>query len=143
MLNGRTWGPIRDRAGVSLPDAVKAKFGKGCPCCGRRHLMWRWSPKRGQRTPDALATHAHDHAVARGGNPRHWFFACHRCNNEQGSLDLVTWARKLRYDGDPRARRVDAVAQFVRRWVAAAEGEATAVVSSTLATFIASGGTER
>lgn len=123
MLNGRTWGPLRNRAGVSLPDAVKAEFGKGCPCCGRRYMMWRWSPKRGQRTPNALATHGHDHAVARGGDPRCWFFMCHQCNNDQGALDLVTWVRKLVYDGDPRAGRVETVATFVRAWVVALEEE--------------------
>lgn len=119
MLNGRTWGPLRTRDGVSLPDAVKARFGKGCPCCGLRHMVWRWSPKRGKPTPAAAATHAHDFSVAKGGDNRCWFFACFQCNNEQGSLDLVTWARKLRYADDPRAPQVEELATFVRRWVAA------------------------
>lgn len=119
----RNYPPLRNAAGVSLPDAVKAAFGKGCPCCARRHLMWRWNPRRGQRTPDMLATHAHDFSVARGGDPSHWFFACHKCNNDQGSLDLVTWARKLRYDDDPRALMVERLADFVRRWIAAIEEE--------------------
>ena len=96
-MRSNNWPPLRDRRGVSLPDAVKAEFGKGCPCCGRRNLIWRWSAKPGKRTPNMLATHAHDHAVARGGDPRQWFFSCSQCNNEQGALDLVTWARKLVY----------------------------------------------
>jgi hypothetical protein len=125
MLNGRTWGPLRNRAGVSLPDAVKERYGsKSCPCCSRRPLIWRWSGKPGRRTPDALATHAHDHAVARGGDPRCWFFACHKCNNDQGPLDLVTWARKLMYADDPRAGQVGELALFVRRWVRETEEEA-------------------
>jgi hypothetical protein len=81
-------------------------------------MRFRFQPRRGQRTPNDLATHAHDFSVARGGDNRCWFFACHQCNNEQGSLDLVTWARKLVYAGDPRAPRVERLAEFVRGWVA-------------------------
>ena len=122
-MRSNNWPPLRDRRGVSLPDAVKAEFGKGCPCCGRRNLIWRWSAKPGKRTPNMLATHAHDHAVARGGYPRQWFFSCSQCNNEQGALDLVTWARKLVYDDDPRAPLVERLATFVRTWVASLEEE--------------------
>jgi hypothetical protein len=124
MTSSNNWPPLRDRKGVSLPDAVKAEFGKGCPCCARRHMLWRYRVRRGQRTPANAATHAHDFSVARGGDPRQWFFACSQCNNDQGSLDLVTWVRKLVYDEDPRAERVEKLATFVRRWVAQAEEEA-------------------
>lgn len=116
--------PLRDRTGLSLPDAVRQQFGKGCPCCGTS--FHRKTVKRFQPTPANHATVAHDFPVARGGDRRQWFWGCCRCNNDQGVLDLVTWARKLMYDDDPRHERVVALAVFLRRWVKALKEEEAA-----------------
>lgn len=106
------------RSSGNLPDAVGSAFGfSRCPCCDR--VMNSSSVKKYRSTPTDKKTVGHDVAVARGGHPGAWFWMCHRCNNDQGVLDLVTWARKLVYGDDPRAARVVEVSKFVRGWVAA------------------------
>jgi phage terminase large subunit GpA-like protein len=75
-------------------------------------------PKKFRPASPAKMTIGHDVAVALGGHPGGWYWQCNQCNNEQGSLDLVTWARKLVYADDPRARFVTETASFVRNWVA-------------------------
>lgn len=118
--------PLRNRAGVSLPEAVRvgvAKHRNCCPCCTR--IMTFEKLKRGF-VPKHKATVGHDFSVARGGDPGRWFWQCSQCNNEQGSLDLVTWTRKLVYADDPRAPLVEKLAAFIGSWVAALEEEEAA-----------------
>lgn len=111
-----------DRRGRALPNAVQMQFGfMRCPCCDRKTHTRKVRP--GQVPPSDKSTVGHDFPVARGGDPRQWFWMCWLCNNEQGVLDLVTWARKLVHSGDPRAERVVQVARFVRDWVAALKEE--------------------
>jgi hypothetical protein len=116
--------PALRRGFVSLPQAVEAEFGRACPCCLRP--MARKPVRKFHAPPSNQVTRAHDFAVGRGGDPHQWFFMCVTCNNDQGHLDLVTWVRKLGYDGDPRAELVSRLATFVRAWVAAVKKEEAA-----------------
>jgi len=109
--------PLRDSKGKTLPEAAREVFGpRRCPCCDI--YMTRTPAKRFQSNPVTYETIGHDFSVARGGDARVWVFMCLRCNNEQGMLDLVTWARKLIHYEDPRAERVTKLAVFIRQWVA-------------------------
>ncbi len=113
--------PLADDRNVRLPDAVGERFGyRNCPCCGTDMSFAK--PKKGRPTASNKATVGHDVAVARGGHRGAWYYQCNRCNNDQGVLDLVTWARKLVHNGDRRADRVVAVAAFVRGFIAAWRG---------------------
>lgn len=110
-------GALVNAVGDTLPNAVNARFGHMlCPCC--RRIMSNAKPKRFQSPSPAKMTVGHDVAVARGGHPGGWYWQCNSCNNDQGSLDLVTWGRKLVYADDPRAPFVVETATFVRSWVA-------------------------
>lgn len=117
--------PLRNRGGTSLPEAVAHQFGSHkCPCCGVH--MTRKPVRKFKRTPANQQTVAHDFPVGRGGDRAQWFWGCSRCNNDQGVLDLVTWARKLVYGDDPRTERVVALATFIRDWVKALKEEVSA-----------------
>lgn len=102
---------------LRLHEAVSATHGRACPCCGTG-MRWKGRFKRpGAIQPGDMATRAHDRPVAHGGDPDVWVWACLRCNNEQGVLDFVAWARKLVRSSDRRAERVVALAVVVRTWV--------------------------
>lgn len=108
--------PMRDANGTPLPLAAKLHFGfNRCPCC--RGAMSDVTVRKGKPTPAHKRTIGHDFSVAKGGDPTVWVSVCNACNQDQGSLDLVTWARKLVHYGDPRAEHVVALAVFVRTWV--------------------------
>lgn len=111
--------PMRDADGVSLPAAAKARFGGGAICPSCRGRMQDKPTRRFQAPPPDKKTIGHDFSVAKGGDPSVWVYQCNRCNGDQGSLDLVTWSRKLVQCGDPRAEHVIELAEFVRPWVAA------------------------
>jgi hypothetical protein len=120
-MPGRNSGLPKPRpaalGGQVLPEAVRHRFGPGCPCCGAGMTFAK--PEKNRPMPRHKATVGHDVSVARGGDHGVWYWQCNRCNNDQGVLDLVTWARKLVYADDPRAGRVVEVSKFVRGWVAA------------------------
>lgn len=87
-----------------------------CPCCLR--VMTKNKLKPGKPNPSTHQTKGHDKPVAFGGDHLVWVNMCYRCNNEQGSRDLVQWAHHLLRFEDPRAENVVALAVFVREWAA-------------------------
>lgn len=80
--------------------------------------MQRHTPKPGRPFPATTRSRGHDKPVAFGGDHLIWVDMCVECNGQQGSRDLVQWARHLIRFEDPRAENVVALAVFVREWVA-------------------------
>lgn len=102
-------------------EAARRRWRSRCPCCLR--VMTDRKQKPGVPPPNTARTRGHDKPVAFGGDHLIWVDMCVRCNNTQGSRDLVQWARHLiRWEderrGGPRAENVVALAVFVREWVA-------------------------
>ena len=103
---------------MTLQFAARQRWGNHCPCCGKQMQK----PPRPRRfAPRALPrnteTQGHDASVAFGGDPKVWVTICWSCNNEQGELPFEVWARKLKREDDPRARRVAEVAMFIEHWL--------------------------
>lgn len=96
---------------MRLHHQARLRWGKRCPCCDR--VMTKKRPCAGQPMPTDMETRGHDVAVARGGDINIWVTICWRCNNDQGELPFFVWARKLRLSGDPREKRVEALALFI------------------------------
>jgi len=99
---------------MRLHEAAERKWRNRCPCCDR--VMSQHPPKKGRPTPSTHKTRGHVASVARGNDPRHWFWQCHKCNNEMGWLSISAWARMLILANDPRAELVAAMAQFFHDW---------------------------
>lgn len=106
----------------SLRDFVKGLRGNThCPCC-HRSLRRTYKAKPGVTPPSDFCTKGHVGpefgSAGLVGVPRDlWFYQCHRCNNDQGHLTLVAWARKLEQSGDPRAERVRTLGEAIQTWL--------------------------
>lgn len=85
-----------------------------CPCC--RTPMYRGRKGKKLHHLRETPTMAHDVAVAYGGNPAVWLYACAACNSEQGARSFEQWAQALHERKDRRADHVDKVATFVADW---------------------------
>lgn len=104
---------------ASLAVDAEAEFGyMRCPCCRVPMIKSRRANARNHVTSET-PTVAHHIAVAYGGNPRVWVYACHRCNNQQGGLDFRQWSATLRAQGDDRrAEHAERLANWIEAWCA-------------------------
>ena len=101
---------------MKLWMAAEQRWKRCCPCCGVNMRSGR-GLKRGRPMPTNVKTDGHDIAVSRGGDARIWLAICYGCNNDQGWLSFVDWARVLYRAGDKRAQRVHDVARFIEHWM--------------------------
>lgn len=106
----------------SLRQHVQALRGNSqCPCC-RRSLRRTYKAKPGVAPPADFCTKGHvgpafDREILIGVPRDLWFYQCFRCNNDQGHLTVVAWARKLEQSGDPRAERVRTLGEAIQTWI--------------------------
>lgn len=112
MKTGMTDVLVSQTSALAL--AVRERFGPNCPCCGYPMRVPRGRREKQRYNGRDRQTIAHDWPTGNGGSFKVWVYACHGCNNDQGDMTFWLWARYLLRQGDPRARRVFALADFIR-----------------------------
>lgn len=100
-----------------IAEKAQRRWRSRCPCCGSPMATPRGLRRRRGALQRNDRTIGHDFPVARGGDERRWVYICWGCNNDQGSLDFMSWSRVLRTDGDRRADAVEALAIFIEETV--------------------------
>lgn len=93
--------PIDPKARINIP--ISGAYGNNCPCCGVR-MEQRLLDKH--RAIDRTRAHIFSSRHSQRNTIRDWFYACQRCNLDQGPLSIDEWTLILVYRGDDRAQRV-------------------------------------